>query len=77
MSKIKVYRKDNGQIVRVPEHYMEHPILRKPFNKTLAQKNREAAAEAASPKTPSERAGTAATPTPTRESAIAGDDKKE
>lgn len=88
MAKVKVYRKDTGEIARVPEHWMEHPVLGAPFRKTPSQKSRdlakEAAAEAeaeaaalAAVHTSTERAGTAAKPTHPRESANAGDDKKE
>lgn len=38
MAQIKVYRKDTGQIVRVPEHFMDHPVLSKPFRKTPSQR---------------------------------------
>ena len=29
-----VYRKDNGERVQVPDHWMDHKILSKPFRKT-------------------------------------------
>lgn len=72
MAKVKAYRKDTGEIVRVPAHWLEHPELGKPFRKTPLQKSSEAAKQM-SP----ERAGTAANPKSTHESANAGDDKKE
>lgn len=69
---IKVYRKDTGEIVRVPEHWMEHPILSKPFSKTPSQKAREAQ----QPSTP--RTGEVAKPQAHSNdgSAKAGDDDK-
>ncbi|PYG00162.1 hypothetical protein SAMN05216184_104101 [Georgenia satyanarayanai] len=33
-SKVLVYRKDTGARVSVPEAWMEHPRLSKPFRKT-------------------------------------------
>ena len=29
-----VYRKDNGERVQVPDHWMDHKTLSKPFRKT-------------------------------------------
>ena len=46
MAKVKVYRKDTGEMSWVPEHWMEHPLLSKPFRKTPTQKRSEAQAEA-------------------------------
>ena len=88
MAKVKVYRKDTGEIVRVPAHFMDHPVLSEPFRKTPSQKTKDleraAAADAeveqaalSALHTSTERAGTAANPKSTRESANAGDDKKE
>lgn len=71
MAKIKVYRKDTGAIVRVPEHWMDHPVLSKPFRKTPTQKAREEAQQTSTPRT-----GGAANPKSTDESAKAGDDDK-
>lgn len=71
MAKIKVYRKDTGEIVRVPEHWMGHPVLSKPFRKTPTQKAREEA-----PQTPTPRTGGVANSKSTDESAKAGDDDK-
>ena len=72
MAKIKVYRKDNGEIVHVPEHWMDHPTLSKPFRKTPSQRAAETA------QTSTSRTGGAANSTNTTdESAKAGDDKKE
>ena len=91
MAKIKVYRKDTGEIVRVPEHFMDHPVLGAPFRKTPSQKSRDLVnaekqaeadaqaalkAEQAATKTSTPRAGEAANPTNTDESAKA-DAKKE
>lgn len=87
MAKIKVYRKDTGEIVYVPEHWMDHPVLKDPFRKTPSQKSRELALQAeaeAAPelaalaqKTSVPRAGETAKSTNPNESANAGDDKKE
>lgn len=46
MAKVKAYRKDTGEIVRVPEHWIGHPTLGKPFRKTPSQKSRDLAREA-------------------------------
>jgi hypothetical protein len=37
MAKITAYRKDNGEEVRIPEHFLDHPELGKPFRKTKPQ----------------------------------------
>jgi hypothetical protein len=34
MAKITAYRKDTGEEVRIPEHFLDHPELGKPFRKT-------------------------------------------
>lgn len=34
MAFLTVYRKDNGEKVQVPEHWMDHKTLSKPFRKT-------------------------------------------
>jgi hypothetical protein len=72
MAKIKVYRKDTGEIVRVPEHWMDNPSLSKPFRKTPSQKARE------TQQTSTPRTGEVAKTQPqsTDESAKAGDDDK-
>lgn len=90
MPQIKVYRKDTGEIVRVPAHFMDHPVLSKPFRKTPSQKTRDLAKEAeaeaaaeqaalAALQTSTERAGTAASTTPksTRASEKPGDANQE
>lgn len=46
MAKVKAYRKDTGEIVRVPEHFLDHPVLGAPFRKTPSQKSRDLAKEA-------------------------------
>lgn len=43
---IKVYRKDTGEVVYVPEHWMSHPVLSEPFRKTPTQKAKEAEKQA-------------------------------
>lgn len=82
MAKIKVYRKDTGELTWVPEHFMDHPVLSKPFRKTPTQKardaeraEREAAQAALAPlhQTPDSSAAEPATPTPTSDPASAGD----
>jgi hypothetical protein len=85
MAKVQVYRKDTGEKVWVPEHYLDHPTLGKPFRKTPTQKSRDSEAEqraaaeqaalAALQKTPTERAGSAANPPSTDEPASPGDKK--
>lgn len=42
MAQIDAYRKDNGQKVRVPAHWFDHPKLGAPFSKTPVQRAREA-----------------------------------
>lgn len=37
MAKITAYRKDTGEEVRIPEHFLDHPELGKPFRKTKPQ----------------------------------------
>lgn len=83
MSKIKVYRKDTGALVWVPQHFMDHPVLSKPFRKTPTQRAADSAAEE---RVAIEQAALAAIPTTstespasvaTSQSASAGDDKKE
>lgn len=34
MAKITAYRKDTGEKVRIPEHYLTHPTLGEPFTTT-------------------------------------------
>jgi hypothetical protein len=34
---VTVYRKDNGEKVQVPDHWVGHPRLGKPFRKTPPQ----------------------------------------
>jgi len=34
MAKVTVYRKDTGERVQVPEHWVGHKTLGKPFRKT-------------------------------------------
>ena len=50
MAIIDAYRTDTGEKVRIPEHWIGHPKLGKPFRKTPLQKASEKAA-AASPTT--------------------------
>lgn len=38
---IKVYRKDTGEIVYVPEHWLDHPVLSQPFRKTPSEKAKD------------------------------------
>lgn len=87
MAKIKVYRKDTGQIVRVPEHFMDSKVLSAPFRKTPSQKSRDLAKQAreaaehdaaalAALQTSDTSADESATES-TNQSANAGDDKKE
>ena len=33
MSLITAYRKDTGERVRIPEHFLDHPPLSKPFSR--------------------------------------------
>ena len=73
MAKIKVYRKDTGEKVRVPAHWMDHPSLSKPFRKTPMQRARDEAQQTSTPRT-GEVAKTQ--PKSTDESAKAGDDDK-
>lgn len=40
---IDAYRKDTGEKVRVPEHWIGHRVLGAPFAKTPVQKARDAA----------------------------------
>lgn len=42
MAKVAAYRKDTGEKVYVPEHWIGHPRLGKPFNKTPRQKAADA-----------------------------------
>ena len=49
MSFRKVFRRDTGEPVRVPEHWLEHRILGAPFVKTAPKrgtKNKDEAADA-------------------------------
>lgn len=41
MPQIEAYRKDTGEKVRIPEHWLDDPILGKPFRKTPTQRARE------------------------------------
>jgi hypothetical protein len=43
MALIEVYRTDTGAKVRIPEHWISHPKLGKPFRKTPLQKASEKA----------------------------------
>lgn len=42
MALIDAYRKDTGQKVRIPAHWIGHPRLGEPFSKTPSQRAREA-----------------------------------
>ena len=86
MAKIKVYRGDTGEIVWVPEHWMDNPILKKPFRRTPSQKSHDlekeaaaiAAVEAAALAALNTSASReAASPTSTIDPANAGDNQKE
>ncbi|MHA7132539.1 hypothetical protein [Oerskovia turbata] len=46
MALIDAYRRDTGQKVRIPEHWIGHPRLGAPFSKTPSQKARENAPKA-------------------------------
>ena len=41
MALIDAYRKDTGEKVRIPGHWIDHPELGRPFAKTPSQKARE------------------------------------
>ncbi len=41
MAKVNAYRKDTGEKVRVPEHWIGHPTLGEPFRKTPTQRARD------------------------------------
>jgi len=71
MATVNVYRKDTGEKVRVPEHWMDHPTLSKPFRKTPMQRARDEAQQ-----TSTSRTGESAKSKSTDESAKAGDDDK-
>jgi hypothetical protein len=62
---IDVYSKATGRKHRVPEHYMDHPVLSKPFRKT--PKTRDTETTSATPETD------VVTATPTTETPAAGD----
>ena len=52
---VKVYRKDTGEQVRVPDEWLDHPVLREPFTRTapsaaVAPSGTEKAATAAKEK---------------------------
>lgn len=42
MALISAYRKDTGEKVRIPEHWLDDPNLGEPFAKTPRQKARDA-----------------------------------
>ena len=46
MAKIWAYRTDTGEKVQIPEHFLDHPTLGKPFRKTPSQKAKDADREA-------------------------------
>lgn len=64
MAKVNVYRKSDGKKVLVPEHWIGHPVLGKPFRKTPLQR-------AADQKVEDDKPSTDTTKTP------AAGDKKE
>lgn len=41
MPLIDAYRRDTGEKVRIPAHWLDHPTLREPFAKTPSQKARD------------------------------------
>lgn len=41
MAQVRAYRKDTGEKVWIPEHFLDHPVLSKPFRKTPTQKARD------------------------------------
>ena len=90
MAMTKVYRKDTGEIVRVPAHWMDHPTLSKPFQKTPSQRAADAAqasasqeadaadaADAAQTSTPRTGGAAKSTSTPDKSAKAGDDDKKE
>jgi hypothetical protein len=38
VAQINAYRKDTGEKVVIPEHWLDHDVLSKPFNKTPRQR---------------------------------------
>lgn len=52
MALISAYRKDTGAKVRIPEHWLDHPKLGEPFERTPRQKARDAAKTAPTTKAP-------------------------
>lgn len=69
MGFVDVYAKATGEKHRVPEHFMTHPTLSKPFRKTPKQRASET--ESATPSTDVVTA-TPANPTRTTETPAAG-----
>lgn len=57
MALIDAYRKDTGDKVRIPGHWIGHPTLGAPFAKTPRQKAVETKAAAAAPTTKAPSAG--------------------
>jgi hypothetical protein len=51
MALINAYRKDTGEKVRIPEHWIGHPKLGAPFRKTPLQRAADKKAAAPSPAT--------------------------
>lgn len=49
---IAAYRKDTGEVVHIPGHWLDDPTLGAPFAKTPRTKAAEKAADAAPTKTP-------------------------
>ena len=41
MSIITAYRKDTGERVRIPEHFLDHPTLSVPFSREPVEVERE------------------------------------
>jgi hypothetical protein len=50
---IDAYRKDTGEKVRIPEHFLGHPVLGEPFQKTRPRPTATEGADDA-PDTPAE-----------------------
>ena len=55
---VDAYSKKTGKKVRVPAHFIGHPVLGKPFNKTPRQKAADAQAEDSATTTKAPAAGT-------------------
>jgi len=68
MAKITAYRKDTGEKVRIPEHYLTHPTLGEPFTTTepgTVPAEPDATSDGADPAGDSPPADETPAPTPT------------